>query len=350
MSTPWVPIPGCDFTEVVRLVQQWVDHGFYPGAGLVIGRRDQIMLEEYFGTYGPETEEFIASSGKWLAAAVIAAIVDEGALSWDDRVARWLPQFVGDAGEVRLRQLLAHTSGFAPQQPLGRPSDDYQTLEESVLHIATLPLVDRPGTRFRYGGLAMQVAGRMGELATGEAFEDSFERLLARPLGLAHTRFTPVDPGPGHSPMLGGGARSSARDYARFLAMIAGGGRFDGKQILSESSVEEMQRDQVGDAKVEPGEFVERVRGTRHGGVYGLGLWRERVDGAGRAVQVSSPSWAGSYPWVDKQRDVYGVLVAHVDLKGPPWDGGFNPFYSSASVADRVAAALDRGGATTLAP
>src|SRR6185295_12204162 len=62
----------------------------------------------------------------------------------------------------RVRQLLSHTSGFARQQPRGRRSDDYQTLEESVSHIATLPLANRPGTHFRYGGLAMQVAGRMG--------------------------------------------------------------------------------------------------------------------------------------------------------------------------------------------
>jgi hypothetical protein len=37
-------------------------------------------------------------------------------------------------------------------------------------------------------------------------------------------------------------------------------------------------------------------------------------------------------------------LLAHVDLEGPSWNGGFNPFYSSASVADHVAAAVDRAG------
>jgi CubicO group peptidase (beta-lactamase class C family) len=200
----------------------------------------------------------------------------------------------------------------------------------------------RPGAHFRYGGLAMQVAGRMGELATGETFAELFQRRLARPLGLEHTRFTPVDARPGHNPMLAGGARSSLRDYARFLSMIADKGRFEGRQILSESAVEEMQRDQVGDARVEPGEFVERARGAMHNGVYGLGLWRERIDAEGRAIHVSSPSWAGSYPWIDAQRHVYGVLLAHVDLGGPPWDDGFNPFYSSAALADLVGAAVDR--------
>lgn len=171
-----------------------------------------------------------------------------------------------------------------------------------------------------------------------------FQRRLAQPLGLTHTRFTPVDSGPGHTPLLAGSARSSARDYMRFLALVANGGRFGGKRLLSESVVEEMERDQVREARVPPGEFVERARGSRHGGVYGLGLWRERVDADGRALQVSSPSWAGTYPWIDRQRGVYGVLVAHVDTSGPRWERGFDPYYSSAAVADRVGAAFDRAG------
>jgi CubicO group peptidase (beta-lactamase class C family) len=336
-----------DFSAALRLVRQWVEQGFYPGASLIVGRGAQVLVAQSFGNHGPERVEYIASAGKWLAAAAIATVVDEERLSWDARVVDWLPEFAGDAGAVTLRQLLSHTSGFAPQQPEGRRNDDYQTLEESVAQISKLALLERPGTRFRYGGLAMQVAGRMAELATGQSFEELFQARIARPLGLEQTHFTPVDPSPGHNPMIGGGARSCARDYARFLAMIAAGGHWGEKRILSSLAIAELEGDQVGAAQLEPGEFVERVRGSTHKGVYGLGLWRERVDAQGRAMLISSPSWAGTYPWIDRQRGVYGVLVAHVDLQGPPWEGGFNPFYSSAALADLVGAALDRaeGGA-----
>ena len=330
-----------DFSRVTQQVERWVAQGFYPGAGLIIGRGERVLLERYFGRYAPETEEFIASAGKWLAAATIAAVVDQGLLSWDDTVGQWLPEFAGQAGEIRLRQLLSHTSGFAEQQPPGRRSDDYQTLAESVVQIAALPLKEPPGTRFRYGALAMQVAGRMAELAAGQSFEELFQERLARPLGLAHTRFTPVDSAPGHNPMLAGGARSNTRDYARFLALVAGNGRWEGKQLLSPLALQELQRDQVGSAQLEPGQFVERVRGAKHTGVYGLGQWRERLDRDGRATLVSSPSWAGSYPWIDTEHAVYGVLIAHIDLGGPPWEDGFNPFYSSAALAELVAAAVD---------
>lgn len=329
-----------ELSASVRRVEGWVQQGFYPGAGLLVGRGEQLLLERYLGTYTPDTEVFIASAGKWLAAATIAAVVDQGLLSWDDPVARWLPEFTGDAGSARLRQLLSHTSGFADQQPPGQRSDDYQTLAESVAQIVPLPLAYRPGERFLYGGLAFQVAGRMAELATGQPFEELFQRSLARPLGLQHTRFTPVDPAPGHNPMLGGGARSTARDYGRFLALIAAQGLYGGRRILSRSAVEEMERDQVGAARVEPQNLVARLHGGTHTGIYGLGQCRERLDREGRAVQLSSPSWAGTYPWIDREHDVYGVLLAHVDLSGPPWENGFNPLFSSAEVADLVAAEL----------
>lgn len=330
-----------DFSGIVSQVQRWVEQGFYPGASLVIGARQQILFERHFGVHNAETEVFIASAGKWLASAVIAAVVDRGMLSWDDSVSKWLPEFVGVAGTATLRQLLSHTSGFAAQPPPGI-DDTHQTLEASVAQIVGWAQLEAPGERFRYGGLSMQVAGRMAELATGEGFEQIFERLLARPLGLKNTRFTPVDPGPGHSPMLAGGARSSARDYARFLAMLAEVGKFEGEQVLSRSAILEMQHDQVGGAAVGPGEFVERARGAKHKGVYGMGQWRERVDHEGHALQVSSPSWAGTYPWIDIERGVYGVLLAHVDLSGPCWDGGFNPYYSSAVIAELAGAAVDR--------
>jgi CubicO group peptidase (beta-lactamase class C family) len=331
-----------DFGAAKRRVSGWVGQGFYPGAGLVLGRGELLLLEQYFGDFGGETEVFIASAGKWLATAAIAAVVDQGLLAWEDRIGRWLPEFKADSGNIQLRQLLSHTSGVAEQHPPEQHPDDYQTLEESVAQIVSLPLRDRPGERFRYGGLALQVAGRMAELAAGLRFEELFQRCIARPLALEHTRFTPVDSAPGHNPMLSGGARSTTRDYARFLAMLAGGGRFAGRQVLSAAVVEEMQGDQVGPAMLSPGEFVERARGATHTGVYGLGLWRERLDAEGRAVHISSPSWAGTYPWIDSERNVYGVLVAHVDLNGPPWEGGFNPLYASAGIAELVAAAIDR--------
>ena len=83
-----------------------------------------------------------------------------------------------------------------------------------------------------------------------------------------------------------------------------------------------MQANQVGNAEVHPGEYVERALKKYHTGIYGLGEWRELIDEAtGEAYQISSPGWAGAYPWINKQERVYGFFIAHVQGSSQKEDG-----------------------------
>ena len=332
-----------DFSPVTAQIQEWVDKGYYPGASLIVYKDNHLVYERFFGNYDANSVAFIASAGKWLAAATMAAIVDDGKLSWDDPVSKWLPEFKDAKGRATLRQLFSHTSGYPDYQPAGNPVDNYQTLTESVAHILPLPIDTEPGTHFHYGGLAMQVAGRMAEVATGKDWETLFQEKIAKPLHMTGTHFIPVDPGGGHSPMLGGGARANLRDYASFLSMISNDGIFEGKRILSKRAIREMQADQVRGAKVVPGvEYVEKARGEKHNGIYGLGEWRERLDAKGQAVLISSPSWAGAYPWIDKTRHIYGFFLTHLDTEGPAGKDHFSSFYASPVLPMLVGAAVDK--------
>lgn len=60
---------------------------------------------------------------------------------------------------ITLRQLLSHTSGVRPYLPEPRV-DNYNHLDSAIMEILPLDTVFTPGTRFEYGGLAMQIAGR----------------------------------------------------------------------------------------------------------------------------------------------------------------------------------------------
>ncbi len=329
-----------DFSAVTKLVQGWVDQGYYPGAAMLVAKDNRVIYRHCFGNCTPATPVYIASAGKWLAAATIMSVVGDGKLSLDDHPSRWLPEFKNDPKDrATLRQMLSHTSGYPAYQPADRPVDHYQTLTESVAQLLPLPPAGPPGERFDYGGLAMQVAGRMAEVAAGQDWETLFQERIAGPCGMTDTHFTPVDAGAGHSPMLGGGARSTLHDYANFLSMIFNDGRFGGKRVLSGDAIRELQADQVRGAQVKPGEFVERVRGASHNGLYGLGEWREELDAAGNAVLLSSPSWAGAYPWIDKTCGVYGVFIAHVDVAAAN-RARFSGFYSSPALAQAVRAAV----------
>jgi CubicO group peptidase (beta-lactamase class C family) len=332
-----------DFSALQQKIGGWVDSGYYPGASIIIVKDNRVLYEKYFGNYQPATVAYIASAGKWLAAATIAAVVDEGKLSWDDKVKQWIPAITGPKGEATLRQLLSHTAGYPDYQPAGHRRDDYQTLQQSVDSIIALPADTLPGIVFHYGGLAMQVAGRMAELTTGKDWETLFHDKIAGPLNMRQTHFTPVDSTPGHSPMLGGGARTSLHDYARFLSMISNNGMFEEKRILSVNAIAAMQADQVGPALVNKSgdDYVKRARGSLRTDIYGLGEWREEVNAKGEAVLISSPSWAGAYPWIDKKNKLYGFFLARVNV-GKANANRFSSFYASPVLPLLVREAIEK--------
>lgn len=318
-----------DFSPLQTKIQSWIDSGYYEGSSIIIVKDNQTLLKEYFGNYTQERVVFIASAGKWLAAATIAVLVDEGKLQWTDQVKKYLPQFTDAKGEATLAQLLSHTAGYPDYQPADKPIDIDQTLQGSVAQIVLLPADTMPGTSFKYGGLAMNVAGRMAEIATGKVWETIFQEKIAIPLRMKATRFTPVDSSGGHAPMLGGGARSTLQDYANFLSMIINEGMFEGKKILSGKSIAFMQEDQVQNAFVVKDDLVQKVHAVKRNDIYGLGEWREEVSTNGEAMLISSPSWAGAYPWIDKKNNLYGFYLTHVVKPA----NGFNSFLASPVLA-----------------
>ncbi|THU41476.1 beta-lactamase family protein [Niastella caeni] len=314
-----------DFSRLDDKINSWIDTGYYKGAGFMLVKDNQVIHKKYYGSYQPETVVFIASAGKWLAAATIAALVDEGKLHWNDKVSKWLPEFKDEKGQATLAQLLSHTAGYPDYQPVDKPIDIYQNLTESVAHIVPLPADTLPGTKFKYGGLAMQVAGRMAELATGKDWETLFREKIAVPLDMSSTHFTPVDSSGGHAPMLGGGARSTLTDYINFLSMIYNRGMYKGKRILSEEVIRTMQSNQVLAADATGEKFIVKIRDRRSNDIYGLGEWREEVNAQGEATLISSPSWAGAYPWIDLKNKLYGFFITHIT----GFKNGFSSFYAS---------------------
>lgn len=309
-------------------ITSWIDSGYYSGASVKIIKNDEVFFESNYGGYTDTTSIHVASAGKWVAAATIAAIVQDGKLSWDDKVNKYLPEFTDLKGEATLRQLMSHTAGYPDYQPEGKRRDDYQTLKESVENILELPSDTLQGVVYHYGGLAMQVAGRMAELATGKDWETLFQEKIAMTLDMKYTHFTPVSTEPGFNPMLGGGLKTCVNDYMNFLNMIAHNGTFGDKQILSAEAIAEIESDQIKGAIISSENYVLRSRQNNHNGIYGLGCWREEIDDNGNATLISSPGWAGAYPWVDRRNNVYGFIIAKVEGKARPQ--GFSSFYGSA--------------------
>ena len=279
--------------------------------GMVLVVRDgQVVDQRSYGDLGGETVIPIASASKWLTSATLMTLVDEGRLSLDDPVAAVLPGFGGDKKQVKVRHLLSHTSGLAYTTCVG---DTTWTTEDCVAAIAAGPGPSaKPGTEFVYTSVGYEVAARIIEVLTGQSFEDAFETRIARPLGMAHTRFDTYAGQRIRHPIPAASGTSSVDDYARFVAMMANDGvAADGQRILSADSVAAIEADQVKGIDTR-GDGAVQTTGIP---TYGLGIWRD-VVGPDDEIRVLSGSGAyGFYPWIDRRHGPYGIIgvadVAH---------------------------------------
>ena len=293
-----------DFTTVDDLLARIARrHG---GSALVVVKDDKVIYRKGFGSHGTDKVIPVASASKWLAGALIMSLIDDGKLSLDDPVSKYLPEFTEAKANITIRQLFAHTSGL-PAEARCR-NDKRTTLERCVSKIARMKLRAAPGEEFFYGGVSMHVGGRIAEIVSGKSWNELFVERLAVPLGMSDTDFFAY--GPTGNPRPAGDAKSSTDEYARFLQMILQRGDFGGKRILSEASVLEMHKDQTGGARIVY--TIYEKHAARDPSLplarYGIGMWREKTDASGQLLEASSQGALGFSPWIDFERNLAGVL------------------------------------------
>jgi CubicO group peptidase (beta-lactamase class C family) len=151
----------------------------------------------------------IASMTKPITAVGIFLLVEEGRLSVDDPVEKYLPEFRGQmlvvetkpdlvtlkkpARPIRVRDLLTHTSGL-PDYPPGL-SDLYtrrhHTLAEATMAMSQRPLNFEPGTRWSYCNSGIDTLGRLIEVVSGRSYEEFLTQRIFEPLGMKDTTFRP---------------------------------------------------------------------------------------------------------------------------------------------------------------
>jgi serine-type D-Ala-D-Ala carboxypeptidase/endopeptidase len=293
-----------DFTALDNLLEEIARrHG---GCALAVVKDKEVIYRNGFGSHGPDKVIPIASASKWLSGAVIMSLVDDGLLSLDDQVSKYLPDFAGDKSTITIRQLFAHTSGLPPEA--GCRNDKQTTLQRCVDSIARVRLRAAPGEEFFYGGVSMHVGGRIAEIVSGKAWNELFVERIAAPLGMSQTDFFAY--GPTGNPRPAGDARSSVDEYARFLNMILQRGTFEDRRVLSEAAAIEMHKNQTSGARI-----VYTIY-EKHAALdqslllarYGIGMWREKVDQSGQLIEASSQGALGFSPWIDVERNLAGVL------------------------------------------
>ena len=333
-----------------------VDEGRLPGFLVALARGGRVAHLTVHGLRDvaaglPVTADTlwrIYSMTKPVTAVAVLTLVEEGRLSLDDPVDRYLPTFAEPrvyvegsgadvvtrpaAGPVRVRHLMTHTAGltfgFYRTHPVDalyraagvessvRPGAD---LAETVDLYASLPLQFEPGTEWNYS-VASNVLGRLVEVVSGQPLDVCCAERIFGPLGMTDTGFHVTDaqagrlaelygetedggiaPVPG-LPLRGrprflsgsGGLASSAYDVHRFAELLRRRGELDGVRLLAPATVDLMTRNHL------PGGADLRSFGSRpahdepgNDGV-GFGLGVSVVTDPGR---TRSPSGLGTYGW-----------------------------------------------------
>jgi len=298
--------PNYDFTPVTQQIQALVQRESLDGASLIVIRNGSVIDEEYFGSYGTDTRIPIASASKWLSAIAVERLVERHQMSWSDTVGHYFPAAPADKQAITLGQLFSHTAGMQTGDA-DCLHNRIQSLDSCAQEILALPLAYPVGSTFAYGGNSIQVAGRMAEIASGKTWDQLFQDELTTPLDLPDTDFAAgiTNPPPYvhvNNPLVAGGVRSTLHDYAHVVQMIAQHGSWEGAAYLDAGGVLEMQKDQTHGASV-----ASTPDPLAHG--YGYGEWRNTIDEAGVAVQVSSTGKFGTSPWVDNQLGIAAVFL-----------------------------------------
>ena len=332
--------------EIPRRMQQFVDVGEISGAVTLVALDGQIIHLEAVGLADIEADRpmqkdtifRIASMTKPISATAVMILAEEGKLSIDDPVSKYIPSFGNVTLKesdmkpvITIRHLITHTAGLdRPERREGEPRPNW-TLEETADRLAALPLKFEPGTSWEYSS-GVTICGRIIEVVSGKPYDVFVGERILGPLGMNDTTFEPdsaqrartakvyqpseedgslvvskrlftSEPGAKRTPSPSGGLYSTATDMARFYQMILNGGEIDGKRIISESSVKAMITNQTGDLAV----------GFTPVNCWGLG-WCIVRKPSGVTGMLSPGTFGhggayGTQGWVDPERRAIFVLM-----------------------------------------
>jgi CubicO group peptidase (beta-lactamase class C family) len=277
-----------------------------PGMAIAVVYQDQVIYLKGFGvrevgkpaTVDADTVFQLASVSKPVASTVVAGLVGDGLVTWDDRIVDHDPAFqMYDpwvTSQVTLRDMFAHRSGLPDH--VGDLLEDIGYGRTEVLHRLRF---QKPSSSFRstyaYTNFGLTEAAVAAAKTTGKPWEDVSVERLYRPLGMTSTssRFADYQAAPNHAvthalvdgtfqPTVrqpdaqspAGGVSSSARDMAQWLRLQLGDGKIDGKQIIDGEALAETHRPQI--VRVPPADAA-----TQRAAFYGLG-WNVSYDDQGR--------------------------------------------------------------------
>src|SRR5438105_4316537 len=327
-----------------RLIRQHIEEGRYPGAQIALARHGKLALFRSYGDAKTEprktsaTDEtlfLLFSQTKVLTSSAVWALVEEGRLSFMDRIADHLPEFAARGkGDITLHQVMTHQGGFPSGDVTQATWTDHARMRAEVCDFS---LDWTPGSRLQYHPRAAHLTQAMViEAVTGRDYREVIRDNVLAPLGLAGDIFVGVpsseqarcaDTGAeeprDNSPefkaagMPSGGGYATARGMAAFYQMLLGQGRLGDIRLLSPRLIAYVTKNHTGERGDDAMAGTPMHRGL---GPHVRGE-SERIRGLGTlaAPQTFGHGGAGtSYSWADPTSGVsFSYLTNYV--QPDPW-------------------------------
>jgi CubicO group peptidase (beta-lactamase class C family) len=256
-------------------------------------------FEKEIGDFNGRVQVPAGIASQWLVAATVLAYVDDGKISLDDKVSKYIPLFAKYMKTyITIRNCLSFTTGIhaEPPGPLKLlEKSKYPDLETEVNAFASKRDIEsNPGTEIFFSQIGPDIAARVLEVITKKTFDRCVQEKILRPCKMRGTSFTNDN---GLVNNAAEGAITTANDYINFLGMLLDKGIFEGKKVLSEKSVAEMETIQFATVPVKymPKQGV--------GLKLGLGCW---IENGGT---VTSMNTSGFYPYVDRRLNYAALLL-----------------------------------------
>jgi CubicO group peptidase (beta-lactamase class C family) len=167
-----------------------------PGLAILVAQDGKILFEKGHGLAGlehrvpitPQTIFRIGSITKQFTAAAILKLQEEGKLSVEDKLSKYIPGFPrGD--EVTLRQLLTHTSGlgdYLHDSNIQSRVTNATTTEVIIKEIEKHPYDLAPGTKWHYSNSGYVLLGYIVEKVSGQSYGDFLRENFFQPLGMTN--------------------------------------------------------------------------------------------------------------------------------------------------------------------
>lgn len=270
----------------------------------------KVIYQKAFGEeFTVKTQVPIGMSSQWITAAAVMSFVDEGKLALDDKVSKYIPLLTKySKGYITIKDCLANLTGLEGSIPKSlkelQNRKRYENLDAEITDfISSREILSNPGLEFRYNTIGLNMASRVLEIITRRGFEQIVAERITRPMQMRSTtysNFNAVNPA--------GGAQSSAQDYITFLGMILNQGMYNGKRILSEKAIADMETAWT------TSQMMRSTPRSLQGLQYGFGQWILATDAAGKSTVIASPGLFGTWPLIDRCRGYAMVLVTQQEM------------------------------------